>query len=222
MDEAYVAAVLRVFVDLYEKGYIYRDRYMVNWDPGPRLGHLGPRGRGPRGHRHAGAASPTRSPTGAGEIVVATVRPETMLGDTAVAVNPDDERYRDLVGQDGRAAAGGPRDPDRGRRARPARVRHRRPQGDPGPRRPTTSRSPAATASRPINVIGEDGRMTDEAPERLRRPDARPSAAVRVVDDLRAAGPAARRGALHPHRPVLPPLRAPAWSRSSRCSGSAT
>ena len=40
MDEGYARAVLQVFVDLYEKGYIYRDRYMVNWDPGLRLGHL--------------------------------------------------------------------------------------------------------------------------------------------------------------------------------------
>ena len=46
-------AVLKVFVELYEKGYIYRDSYMVNWDPGMRLGDLRPRGRGPRGHRHA-------------------------------------------------------------------------------------------------------------------------------------------------------------------------
>ena len=144
---------------------------------------------------------------GSGEIVVATVRPETMLGDTAVAVNPGDERYRDLVGQDGRAAAGGPRDPDRGRRARAARVRHRRPEGHPGPRRPTTSRSPAATGSRPSNVIGEDGRMTDEAPASATRGLTPAECAARVVEDLRAAGPAARRGALHPHGPVLPPLR---------------
>ena len=90
---------------------------------------------------------------------------------------------------------------------RPARVRHRRPQGHAGPRRPTTSRSAAATASPAINVIGEDGRMTDgggRAPTPASRP---PSAQARVVEDLRAAGPAARRGALHPHGPVLPPLR---------------
>ena len=53
LDAAYAQAVLKVFVDLYEKGYIYRDRYMVNWDPGQSLGDLRPRGRGPRGHRHA-------------------------------------------------------------------------------------------------------------------------------------------------------------------------
>jgi valyl-tRNA synthetase len=53
LDDAYVRAVLKVFVDLYEQGLIYRDHYMVNWDPGP--GHRGvrPRGRGARGDRHA-------------------------------------------------------------------------------------------------------------------------------------------------------------------------
>ena len=54
------SAVLKVFVDLYEKGLIYRDNYMVNWDPGSALGDLRPRGRGPRGHRHALPRSPTR------------------------------------------------------------------------------------------------------------------------------------------------------------------
>ena len=66
---------------------------------GPRvaLGHLRPRGRGPRGHRQLfHIAYPLED--GGGEIVVATVRPETMLADTAVAVHPDDERYRHLVG----------------------------------------------------------------------------------------------------------------------------
>ena len=52
LDDGYAAAVLHVFVDLYEKGYIYRDRYMVNWDPGSAVGDLRSRGRGPRGHRH--------------------------------------------------------------------------------------------------------------------------------------------------------------------------
>ena len=96
LDEAYAAAVLKVFVDLHAKGLIYRDRYMVNWDPGSRsaisdlevvpqevedvLYHV------------------RYDVEGGGEVVVATVRPETILADTAVAVHPDDERYRDLVG----------------------------------------------------------------------------------------------------------------------------
>ena len=54
MDERYAAAVLKVFVDLYEQGLIYRDNYIVNWDPGAALGDLRPRGRGARGdRRHA-------------------------------------------------------------------------------------------------------------------------------------------------------------------------
>ena len=54
LDDRYVRAVLKVFVDLYEKGLIYRDNYMVNWDPGSALGDLRPGGRGARGR-------PTRS-----------------------------------------------------------------------------------------------------------------------------------------------------------------
>ena len=53
LDEGYVRAVYRVFAALYEKGWIYRDNYMVNWDPGPAVGDLRPRDREPRGHRHA-------------------------------------------------------------------------------------------------------------------------------------------------------------------------
>ena len=87
------ARSLKVFVELYEKGCIYRDNYMVNWDPGSPLGDLRPRGRGPRGRRHALLRSTTRSSRRTASVTVATVRPETMLADTAVAVNPDDERY---------------------------------------------------------------------------------------------------------------------------------
>ena len=79
------------------RALIYRDNYMVNWDPGTRLGDLRPGGRGPRGHGHALLHRlPAR---GRRRVTVATVRPETMLADTAVAVHPDDERYRDLVGK---------------------------------------------------------------------------------------------------------------------------
>ena len=98
MDERYADAVLRVFVDLYEKGLIYRDQYMVNWDPGlgSAISDLEVEEREVT-DQLVHIAYPLSD--GSGEIVVATVRPETMLGDTAVAVNPDDERYRDLVGR---------------------------------------------------------------------------------------------------------------------------
>jgi valyl-tRNA synthetase len=92
LDEGYARAVLKVFVDLYENGLIYRDHYMVNWDPGLRtaVSDLEVEEREETDTLYSIAYSD--------EIVVATVRPETMLGDTAIAVHPDDERYRHLVG----------------------------------------------------------------------------------------------------------------------------
>ena len=100
LDERYVQAVMKVFVDLYDKGLIYRDHYMVNWDPGRARRSPTSRSRTARSPTRS-STSPTRSRTGDGEIVVATVRPETMLADTAVAVHPDDERYRAPDRQDG-------------------------------------------------------------------------------------------------------------------------
>ena len=98
LDPAYAAAVMRVFVDLYHQGLIYRDRYMVNWDPGSRsaISDLEVEDR-PVTDVLYSIAYPLAG-GGGREIVVATVRPETMLGDTAVAVNPDDERYSGLIG----------------------------------------------------------------------------------------------------------------------------
>jgi valyl-tRNA synthetase len=92
LDDGYVRAVLKVFVDLYEQGLIYRDHYMVNWDPGLRtaVSDLEVEEREETDTLYSIRYSD--------EVVVATVRPETMLGDTAVAVHPDDERYRHLVG----------------------------------------------------------------------------------------------------------------------------
>jgi valyl-tRNA synthetase len=98
LDEDYASAVLRVFVALHEKGYIYRDRYMVNWDPGSRsaISDLEVEDRDVLDTLYY-----VRYPlvSGDGSVTVATVRPETMLADTAVAANPDDERYRELIGQ---------------------------------------------------------------------------------------------------------------------------
>src|SRR3989440_3808615 len=97
LDDGYVEAVLKVFVDLYEQGLIYRDHYMVNWDPGLRsaISDLEVEQREVTDVLYE-IAYPLG---GGGERVVATVRPETMLADTAVAVNPDDERHRHLVGR---------------------------------------------------------------------------------------------------------------------------
>src|SRR4051794_12168772 len=100
MDPEYVEAVLRVFVDLYEQGMIYRDYYMVNWDPGLQsaISDLEVEQREGVTDTLYSIAYPLAD--GDGEVVVATVRPETMLADTAVAVNPSDERYADLVGKE--------------------------------------------------------------------------------------------------------------------------
>ena len=98
LDEAYVRAVLKVFVALYEKGLIYRDNYMVNWDPGSRsaISDLEVEDREVTDTLYY-VDYPLAS--GHGSITVATVRPETMLGDTAIAVHPDDDRYTRLVGE---------------------------------------------------------------------------------------------------------------------------
>ncbi|TPQ48546.1 valine--tRNA ligase [Prosthecomicrobium hirschii] len=105
MDEGLSRAVLKVFVDLHKKGLIYRDKRLVNWDPKlltaisdlevqqveikGNLWHL----RYPIEGKRFDAEDPSTF------IVVATTRPETMLGDTGVAVHPEDERYTHLIGK---------------------------------------------------------------------------------------------------------------------------
>lgn len=98
LDEDYARAVQKVFVDLYADGLIYRDHYLVNWDPGSRsaISDLEVEDREVTDTLYE-IAYPLKD--GGGEVVVATVRPETMLADTAVAVNPGDERFRHLIGR---------------------------------------------------------------------------------------------------------------------------
>ena len=104
MDEGFSRAVIEVFVRLYDEGLIYRGQRLVNWDPvlktsisdlevdnNEEPGHLW--------HFRYPLADGVKTDAGADHLVVATTRPETMLGDTAVAVHPDDERYRTLVGK---------------------------------------------------------------------------------------------------------------------------
>ena len=96
-DEGYVRAVTRVFVALYDKGYIHKDSYLVNWCPrcGTAISDLEVAYRD-----MPGTLNHIRYDIiGGGSVTIATTRPETMLGDTAVAVHPDDERYKDLVGR---------------------------------------------------------------------------------------------------------------------------
>jgi valyl-tRNA synthetase len=98
LDQGYVKAVYRVFKQLYDKGYIYRDNYMVNWDPGSHsaISDLEVENREVEDTLY----SIDYSVEGSDRVLtVATVRPETMLADTAVAVNPNDERHADLIGR---------------------------------------------------------------------------------------------------------------------------
>ncbi|MEJ2475326.1 MAG: valine--tRNA ligase, partial [Desulfobacterales bacterium] len=96
MDEGLSLAVRKVFVQLYDEGLIYRGNYIINWCPrcSTALADLEVEHEETDGHLYH-----IRYPyqDGAGGVVVATTRPETMLGDTAVAVHPDDERYRDAA-----------------------------------------------------------------------------------------------------------------------------
>jgi valyl-tRNA synthetase len=98
LDADYVRAVYKVFKRLYDKGYIYRDYYMVNWDPGSgsAISDLEVENREVQDTLY----SIDYPVEGSDRVLtVATVRPETMLGDSAVAVSPNDERYADLVGR---------------------------------------------------------------------------------------------------------------------------
>ncbi|WP_428909288.1 valine--tRNA ligase [Niallia sp. Krafla_26] len=98
MDEGLSKAVNAVFVKLYEKGLIYRGEYIINWDPATKtaisdIEVIYKDVQGAFYHMKYPLAD------GSGSIEIATTRPETMLGDTAVAVHPEDERYKHLIGK---------------------------------------------------------------------------------------------------------------------------
>ncbi len=163
LDDGYVRAVYRVFEALYERGLIYRDNYMVNWDPGS-------------GSAISDLEVEDREVTDAiyeitypldeveGAITVATVRPETMLADTAVAVHPGDGRYKELVGKHVILPLVGRRlpiiaddyvDPEFGTGALKITPGHDPNDFEIGRRHDLEE----------VTVIGEDGRMTEEAGE---------------------------------------------------------
>jgi valyl-tRNA synthetase len=189
LDEQYAAAVLRVFTALYEKGYIYRDRYMVNWDPGSRsaISDLEVEDREVTDTLYY-IDYPLAS--GSGAVTVATVRPETMLADTAIAVHPDDERYRRLVGE--KAIL-----PLVGRKLKIIADAYVRPEFGTGALKITPAHDPndfeigrRHGLGQP-SVIGEDGRITTEAPERFVGLSVA-QAQRAVVDELREQGLIAR------------------------------
>ncbi|WP_047605669.1 valine--tRNA ligase [Rahnella aquatilis] len=105
MDEGLSDAVREVFVRLYKEDLIYRGKRLVNWDPKLRtaISDLEVENRESKGsmwHLRYPLADGAKTAEGKDYLVVATTRPETVLGDTGVAVNPEDPRYRDLIGKE--------------------------------------------------------------------------------------------------------------------------
>ncbi len=163
LDEGYVRAVHRVFKQLFDKGYIYRDNYMVNWDPGSHsaISDLEVENREVEDTLY----SIDYPVEGSDRVLtVATVRPETMLADTAVAVNPEDRRYAALVGQHCVL-------PLVGRRLPIIADEHVDPEFGTGALKITPGHDPndfeigRRHGLEEIGVIGPDGRMTEEAGE---------------------------------------------------------
>jgi len=194
MDDASNRAVREAFVRLYEEGLIYRALRMINWDPGSETvvsdlevdtveedGHLW--------ELRYPVVGEDR------EVVVATTRPETMLGDTAVAVHPDDERYRDLVGKlvdlplTGRqipVVADGFVDPAFGSGAVKVTPAHD----------PNDYECSQRCGLPVLQVIDKQGRMCAPAPEAYRGLTV-DQARAKVVEDLEAAG---RLGKIEPYK----------------------
>ena len=165
LDEGYVKAVYRVFKRLYDKGFIYRDNYMVNWDPGSHsaISDLEVENREVEDTLYS-IDYPVEGTDRV--LTVATVRPETMLADTAVAVNPDDDRYADLIGQHCIL-------PLVGRRLPIIADEHVDPEFGTGALKITPGHDPndfeigRRHGLEEIGVIGPDGRMTEQAGERF-------------------------------------------------------
>ncbi len=185
MDEGLSRAVRKVFVELYEAGLIYRGQYIINWCPrcNTALSDLEV-----EHEETAGRLYHIRYPLidGSGYLVVATTRPETMLGDTAVAVNPEDERY-------GSMTAGQVELPLTGRRIPVIRDNYVDMSFGTGALKVTPAHDPNdfEICGRHhldiVRVIGNDGKMTDDAGPGyagLDRYDCR----RKVVADLEAKG----------------------------------
>jgi valyl-tRNA synthetase len=163
MDDGYVRAVLRHFVHLWSKGYLYRDHRIVNWCPyhesalsDLELDHI----------EKDDELFHIRYPLtdGGGHITIATVRPATILGDVAVAVHPDDDRYRGLIGKEAVV-------PFVERRVSIVADERVEPEFGTGALKVTPGHDPtdfeigrAHDLPEPM-VIGPDGRMNDEIPE---------------------------------------------------------
>ena len=186
MDSGLDLAVRKAFVSLYKDGLIYRDKRLVNWDPKlhTAISDLEVEQREVKGKMWY-VKYPVKDRPGV-FLTVATTRPETMLGDTGVAVHPDDPRYRDLIGSFvvlplvgreipivGDAYA----DPEKGTGAVKVTPAHDFNDFEVGKRHDLGR----------INVLDADARINDEAPEAYRGLD-RFEARKRVVADLEALG----------------------------------
>jgi valyl-tRNA synthetase len=186
MDEGLSKAVLKVFVDLYKKGLIYKDQRLVNWDPKlhTAVSDLEVVQKSIDGNlwyfRYPIEDQPDRF------VTVATTRPETMLGDTGVAVHPDDKRYFDLVGKNvvlplvGRTikiVADEYADPEQGSGAVKITPAHDFNDFEVGRRHNLEQ----------INIFDASGRINDNAPEIYRGMD-RFEARKRIVSDIDALG----------------------------------
>ena len=187
MDEGLSAAVRRVFVTLYREGLIYRDKRLVNWDPEMHtvISDLEVENRETKGIALAHPL-PGRGRSRGGIVVVATTRPETMLGDTGVAVHPEDARYTDLVGKKVRLPLVGRlipivadeyADPEMGSGAVKITPAHDFNDFEVGRRHGLEL----------INIFDRDAHLTDAVPEVYRGLD-RFEARKRVLADLEAAG----------------------------------
>ena len=186
MDDGLSAAVRRVFVELYREGLIYKDKRLVNWDPGLQtaISDLEVEQREVKG-RIWTFRYPLEGRDGA-FIKVATTRPETMLGDTAVAVHPDDDRYRDLIGSHAVLPLVGRRlivvgdthaDPDKGTGAVKITPAHDFNDFEVGRRHGLEM----------VNVFDADARLNENAPEGFRGLD-RFEARDRIVAEMESLG----------------------------------
>ncbi|HYW03878.1 MAG TPA: valine--tRNA ligase [Gammaproteobacteria bacterium] len=190
MDEGLSRAVREVFVRLHEEGLVYRGKRLVNWDPVLKtaisdLEVVSEEERGHLWHLRYPLADADGEPSGE-YLVVATTRPETMLGDTAVAVHPEDERYRHLIGR--RVCL-----PLTGRLIPVIGDDYVDPEFGTGclkitPGHDFNDYAVGQRHSLPlINVFTPDARIGDRAPEPYRGLD-RFDARERIVEDLRAQG----------------------------------
>jgi valyl-tRNA synthetase len=199
MDEGLSAAVVRVFVELHRQGLIYRDQRLVNWDPKlhTAISDLEVEQREIKGSLWH-IAYPIDGAPGT-SIVVATTRPETMLGDTAIAVHPDDPRHAALIGKFAILPLVGRRipivadtysDPEKGTGAVKITPAHDFNDFEVGKRHGLPA----------INVLTADARIGDAAPEAYRGLD-RFEARKRIVADLEAAGALVK---VEPHTHMVP------------------